>query len=233
VHFEDAERIGVYGRSGSGKTTWMKNYIRGKSRIVVFDPMDEYFEMATRIEHTSAGSIEEVRAAMVANPNGYKIAFVPAGGQEAAALNAISSLLWRGMAGYRTARLAWEKTGHKIPKGSRAAPKIYLVVEEMNLSFKLHGGADRVPAFADICSRGRRSGIEVAGCSQRVAEVSKRFRGNLSQVAVFAQGDTGDRKAAAEALFVPSKELEDLKPFEYIYRETNTVSRQKLKPKKN
>ncbi len=233
MHFDDAERIAVYGRSGSGKTAWLKKYIRGKRRIIVFDPMDEYHEMKTRIVHSSRGSLEEVRAAVLDDPTGFQIAFVPAGGKEAEALNMISAMLWEGMAGYRAARRKWERAGAKRPNGSRAVPKVHLVVEEMNLSFKVHGGEDRAPAFADICSRGRRSGIEVAGCSQRVKEVNTRFRGNCSKVVVFAQADSLDTKAAAEALFIKPGELEDLQPLQYIYRENNTISRHEIKFKKS
>ena len=57
------------------------------------------------------------------------------------------------------------------------------------------GGAEKSPGFAEMCSRGRHYGLDMIGVSQRIAEVSTRFRGNCSETVVFRQKGPRDNKA--------------------------------------
>ncbi len=216
----DAERIGVWGRSGSGKTAWVKRYLAKKSRVVIFDPQGEYLaQVKTVIEHRHNGSLDEVRRAMLADPRGFRISYIPPPGKEVAALDGLSKTLWRAQQGYRAKK--------------RGSAHIVLVVEEMNMSFKVHGGAERCPGFANICSRGRASGIEAVGVSQGIAEVATRFRRNCSQTVVFAQADGTDRKAAGQVLFMKPDQIEDLPALSFLHRKNDQVTRGKITfPKK-
>lgn len=184
----NAGRIGVWGRSGSGKSSYVKRLIRERKRLVIFDPLAEYGpELRIRsIEHRQADSLDQVRLAMVSDWQSFRVAYVPPSGKEPAALSALAKLLLAAQQPFKD--------------GRRGARPLTLVVEEMNLSFPVHGGAQKSPGFAEICSRGRHYGIEVIGVSQRVNEVSKRFRGNATETVVLAQSDDDDAKAAGKLL---------------------------------
>lgn len=196
------DRIGVWGASGSGKSSWVKAYLAKQSRVIVFDPLGEYRSQGFReIRHSSADSLDRVRLAMAANWRGFRLAYVPPAGREAAALDILSGILKR-------ANRAYQETGTGLP--------ITLVVEEMNVSFPVAGGAEKNPGFADLCSRGRHYGIVIVGVSQRIAEVSTRFRGNCSQTVVFRQKGPRDLAAAEAELGIPRKQIDQLGALEYI-----------------
>ncbi|MGH1445568.1 MAG: hypothetical protein ACRBBO_05940 [Cognatishimia sp.] len=205
----NAGRIGIWGRSGAGKSTFAKKRLKGQKRIVVFDPLDEYGPRGDKICTITVHSLPEVLEAMKADWRGFKIAFVPRSGQEPRYLSALCRLLLK-------AQQPFKDTG----KGAG----ITLVVEEMNLSFPVHGGEAKSPGFAEICSRGRHYGIEVIGLSQRIAEVSLRFRGNCTESIVLAQASPRDVEAAFGVLKFKRSEknagidmVDDLKNFEFIH----------------
>ena len=202
-----AGRIGVFGRSGSGKSTYVKNLIRDERRLVVFDPCDEY---RTLKKTTPAG----VLGAAKRSYRDFRLRVVPTGGGgEAAALSRLCDVL----------KLIQEP----YKQNMAGAPELVLVVEEMNLSFPVHGGAEKAPAFAELCSRGRHWGIEIVGVSQRIAEVSTRFRGNLTEAVIFEQREPRDIKAAADALGAPRWRVEELLPFEYLTEEGREIKKKK------
>jgi len=181
----NAGRIGVWGASGSGKSSWVKQQIASRSRLVVFDPLGEY-------DARQLATVDQVRAEMRRNFRRFRLSLVARTGGEAKALHVLCRLLMAAQEPYR-------KTG----KGDG----LCLVVEEMNLSFPVAGGVQKCQGFAEICSRGRHYGIEVFGVSQRIAEVDTRFRGNCTETVVFRQKGARDRQAAAAELGVSVNEL--------------------------
>lgn len=184
----DAGRVGVWGRSGSGKSSYVKREIGARKRLVIFDPLQEYGpELRIRtVEHVARNSLDQVRQAMIADWRGFRVSYVPPAGKEPAALSALCKLLKAAQQPYKD--------------GARGAQTMTLVVEEMNLCFPVHGGDSKCPGFAELCSRGRHYGIDIIGVSQRVHEVSKRFRGNTTETVVLAQSDKDDAAAAAKML---------------------------------
>ncbi|PRZ47999.1 zonular occludens toxin domain-containing protein [Tritonibacter scottomollicae] len=212
----NAGRVGVWGRSGSGKSSYVKRMLKGRSRLVVFDPLAEYGE-ALRIptvEHRASNSLDEVRQAMVANWQGFRVAYVPPAGREAAALSALCKLL-----------MAAQKP---FKDGKRGAKMMTLVVEEMNLSFPVAGGAQKCPGFADVCSRGRHFGIEIIGVSQRIAEVATRFRNNCTETVVLAQKGPRDIDAAAQELGADRAAVTGLANLDYIHERHGVLKRGKI-----
>lgn len=173
------ERIGIWGASGSGKSTFAKQLVKPRRRIVIFDPLEEYGGQVNR------GDVDLVRQAMRADWHGFKVSYVPPSGQEPRALSTLCRLLLKAQEPF---------------KAGQSKAGITLVVEELNLSFPVHGGAAKSPGFAEVCSRGRHYGIEVIGISQRISEVDTRFRGNCSQTVVFRQRGAADVKAAKQEL---------------------------------
>lgn len=171
----NAGRVGVWGASGSGKSSYVKAALEKRRRVVVFDPQAEY-------SGKRLSNLEAVRKEMRANWSGFRISYTPPAGKEPQALSALCRLLL-------AAQRPFKETGRGSP--------LVLVVEEMNLSFPVSGGAARSPGFAEVCSRGRHYGIEVWGVSQRIAEVDTRFRGNCTETVVFRQKGQRDQQAAS------------------------------------
>lgn len=205
-----AGRTGVWGASGTGKSTYVKKALKGRKRLIVFDPMDEYGKLAK----TKATTLEQVRQAMRANWSGFTIRYVAPAGTEPRTLSALCKLIM-------AAQMPYKQTG----RGSN----ITLVVEEMNLSFPVAGGAQKCQGFAEVCSRGRHFGISVFGLSQRIAEVSTRFRGNCDETIVLRQKGPIDNKAAANELGCAVSVVERLKNLEYIHEKQGELTHGKIK----
>lgn len=173
------DRIGIWGASGSGKSTYAKNLVNNRKRVIIFDPLDEYTGQVVR------GDVDGVRRAMRDNWGGFHVSYVPPSGQEPRALSTLCRLLLKAQEPFKAGR---SKLG------------LTLVVEELNLSFPVRGGASKSPGFAEVCSRGRHFGIEVVGISQRISEVDTRFRGNCSETVVFRQKGRRDIEVATQEL---------------------------------
>ncbi|KEP71760.1 hypothetical protein DL1_00370 [Thioclava dalianensis] len=205
----NAGRIGVWGRSGSGKSSYVKNKLRGVRRVVIFDPLAEYGGEGFRVIEHRAHGLDGVRVQMAANWRGFRLAYVPPSGREAAALSGLSRLLMAAQEPFRA-------TGR--------GAQITLAVEELNMSFTVNGGANHAPGFAEICSRGRHYGIEVIGISQRIAEVATRFRGNCTETVVFPQKGKRDLDAAAAELGVDVAQVRGLQNLHYLHEQGGTVT---------
>jgi len=206
----NAGRVGVWGASGSGKSSYVKAALDKRRRVVVFDPQAEY-------PGKRLGSLESVRREMRVNWSSFRISYTPPPGKEAQALSGLCRLLL-------AAQRPFKETG-------RGAPLV-LVVEEMNLSFPVAGGSAKCPGFAEICSRGRHYGIETWGVSQRIAEVETRFRGNCTETVVFRQKGHRDQAAAAQELgarpaYLPKENLV------YVVERSGKLKSGKLKFVKN
>jgi len=199
----NAGRVGVWGASGSGKSSYVKQRIASARRVVILDPLQEY----PGFKHVH--SVDDVRQAMRADWSGFRVALVPRAGQEAKTLSALSRLLIRAQAPYR---------------GKKRGKLLTLVVEEMNTCFPVAGGAAKCPGFAEICSRGRHSWIEAVGVSQRIAEVDTRFRGNCTETVVFRQKGPRDRKAAADELGCRPSDLPN-ENLSYVIEKAGGISR--------
>lgn len=195
----DAARIGVWGASGSGKSSYVKRELKSAKRLVVFDPLDEYGPLMKG--RASSSSLDQVKAIMRADFTGFRVAYVPPSGREPAALSALCRLLMFAQQPF---------------KDGQSTLGLTLVVEEMNLSFPVHGGAEKAPGFAEICSRGRHYGITVYGLSQRIAEVSTRFRGNCTETVVLRQQGPRDISAAMDATGATKGQITALKNLDFI-----------------
>lgn len=196
----NAGRILVVGASGSGKSAYTKQRLRGQSRVVVFDPLDEYRELPGFRSHAN---INAVIGDMKARWKSFRIAYVPPSGDEMRALNTVSDLLLKVQAPYR--------------EGGPGGP-VTFVIEEMNLSFPVNVGSHKVKRFSEICSRGRHFGIEVIGVSQRLAEIDTRFRGNCTENIVFNQVGDRDQSAAAAIIGCSKSKVGNLPKLHYVTR---------------
>lgn len=200
-------RIGIYGASGSGKTTYAIRRIRNRRRMVIFNPLDDrdYVPLCK----VTARSGEDVRAAMLADWGGFTVNYVPPVGREDRALSQLCKLL-----------LAAQAPRQRSGKG----PGLTLVVDELNMAFPVAGGEARCPGFAEVCSRGRHYGIEAFGITQRIAEVSTRWRGNTSEAVVFRQSGGPDVNAAVAVLGGHKPAVLALPDHRYLHKRGGAVT---------
>lgn len=204
----DAIMTGVYGRRGQGKSTRVKEIIRPRGRVLVFDPMNEYgLEGFRRVDW------QRLPAALSAGS--FRLAYVPKRGHARQALDAICKHMLE----------RWE--------GRRGGPHITLVIEEMSISFPSEKLPDELWGMAAMCEQGRHAGIDVIGTTQRPARVSTIFRGNCEQTYIFGLSDWNDVGAVANMIGPEWKnKLRELPQHEYLlYRDAKvTTGKNLLKP---
>lgn len=180
---KDAELFLVVGRRGSGKSTLTKGLLKGRPKVVVFDPRAEYGALRG---FTTAYTRTDVLKAMKRGwAKGFHIAYVPEAGQEIEALHKLTLICWRAQSPYAEGR---------DPR------KLTLVIEEADLSFPVTGLPKHLPGMQNTVNRGRHVGIECIGVTQRPALISKNFRGNVSTTYVFPLADEDDQAAMLKKL---------------------------------
>lgn len=203
---KNAKRIGVWGRSGSGKSTYVKSLIKTCNKLVVYDPMNEYQHEITGL--VSFFSLQKMVNHMKKTYPNFKVAYVPPEGKEEEGLHELSKILQM-----------WQK---QYAEGT-GGHKITLVVEEMNMCFRNGISKEQFYGFANLSSRGRHYGVEIIGVSQRLAEVDTRFRGNAEESVFFAQLDATDISTITRMLGNDYKDkILTLQNHEY-YRRSNGV----------
>lgn len=201
-----ARRIGIFGASGSGKTTKALDLIENVKRLVAFDPLDDLYTIKTRIS-----DMEYLKKFLLKNyAKGFHIRFVPTLGKAKEQLSEICLFLRELQAGY---------------KFNRHNALVTLFVDELDTSFPLNYSRTAPDnGFYYLCCRGRHYGINIVGISQRMSLVDLPFRANLSDLFVFRLADFNDIKAATQMLGNQFKQrLQDLQNYKYIYKNPNGI----------
>lgn len=197
----DSRRIGIFGASGSGKTTKALEIVKDCRRLIVFDTLDDFVGKFSRFT-----DLDRMKIFLIKNyAKGFRAAYVPPAGSEPRALSDLCMFLKQLQSGY---------------KFNKFASKITLFVDELNLSFPL-GYTRNKPenGFCFLCNQGRHYGINVVACSQRMSLVDMPFRANLSDMFVYRMADYNDVKNATAMLGAPYRQkILDLKNYEYIYK---------------
>lgn len=186
--------LAFIGASGSGKSRSIRAAVeKGRPRrLVIWDPMDEYGDLAPRMA-TLAATFE-------AAARGYRARYVPPGGPgqwgklfEAFCIGAYA---------------VGGKTGD-----------LWVIVEELaDVTTASHAPA----AWARISRSGRHKGLTVLAATQRPATVDKSFLGNASRVRCFRLNWATDVRVMAALLGVPDDELMRLTPGQWIDRDLLT-----------
>lgn len=215
IYGKDAGRVGIFGASGSGKTVYVKKQIANRSRMIIFDPQDEYGDVA----QVRTESIDHVRELMAQKWPNFSIRFVPKAGKEPKQLSKLCRLLIAAQDPMRQRSMNKPFVGQGI----------ILVVDELNLCFPVHSGHTKCAGFAEVCSRGRHYGIHVYGLSQRIAEVATRFRGNCSEMVILRQQGKTDLKTAADTIGADQKEVATLKNLDYLTERQGVRSKGRIR----
>lgn len=202
----DSRRVGIFGASGSGKTTKALDLIKSCQRLVVFDVLDDFVGKFRRFT-----SLDDLKVFLIKNyVKGFRAAYVPPYGSEARALSDLSEFLKNLQVGFKLRQ-------HNA--------KVTLFVDELNRSFPL-GLTKQKPlnGFGFLCNQGRHYGVNIIGVSQRVSMVDMPFRANLSDLYIFRLADFNDVKAAAAMIGSKYRpRILDLPNYKYIYKNENGV----------
>lgn len=175
-------RRGIYGASGTGKSTFAKGLVRIASNVVVFDPLDEYSRPCRldRLEtdHAVARVLTDAREA----GQGVRLAWVPARARD------------------RAQALSWLSHWCMWFQSARRAPALTLLVEELQLSYPVTALPADCQGFTDVCLRGRHYNIDVIGVTQRPAMIGTNFRGNESESYFFRTHGGRDLASASDTI---------------------------------
>ena len=195
----DARRVGIFGASGSGKTTKAKEITKNVKRLISFDALDN-------LSGRAFTSLQELQRYIVANyAKGFRVRFVPRLSQAVQDLSTLSNWLVKIQEPYKSGKMS---------------AQITLFVDELDTSFPLNISRTQTNnGFYFICCRGRHYGINIVGVSQRMSLVDLPFRANLSDLFIFRLSDYNDLSTATQMLGKPYKStLSALPNYKYIYK---------------
>lgn len=206
-----ASITGVWGGRGSGKTTKVKELIRDRSRVIVFDPLEEYAAAGFRAVRT----LPELWSYVKESWQDFRLAYLPHD-QYVAELVVLSSDVFTAQAPY---------------KDGRDGSELTLVVEEMSLSVPNVKHALGEGAFLRLCNIGRHYGVSIIGTSQRLAHVHTDFRGNTSDDYFFRLRDHADHQAAIRRMGPEQADtLRGLQTHDYLHVQDGNVTRGRNAP---
>lgn len=168
----DPRRIAIFGASGTGKSTRVRQLIAERERVIVYDVLHEYKG------HIVTSLVDVMEAVKAAWGKPFKIVYRPAiGTDREKELHNLSMALFRVQEPYKAGQ--WK---HPVT----------LVVEEMSTCYNVSQRPPERDGFGELCSMGRHYGIGVIGVSQRPAQVGTNFRGNVSETYGFRLAENTD-----------------------------------------
>ena len=202
----DSRRVGIFGASGSGKTTKALDLIKNCCRLIVVDVMDDFVGKFRRFT-----DLTELKRFCIYNyVKGFRVSYVPPYGAEVRALDELSLFVKNLQVGY---------------KDNKHAAKVTLFVDELNRTFPLGYTRERpLNGFGFLCNQGRHYGVNIVGVSQRVSMVDMPFRANLSDLYLFRLSDYNDVKAATAMIGSQYRQrILELQNYNYIYKSDKGV----------
>lgn len=205
-----AQRVGIFGASGCGKTTKARELIKGLNRVVFFEPLADDVRRLQKDGYSVICTFPELcRQIRLKFSRGFKLVYFPAVGNEEQQLSDISNWLMNVQSGF----------------GFSHAAHITLVVDELDLSFPT-GASLKNPknGFKNLCCRGRHTGIHIVGLSQRMHLIDNVFRANCSAVYLFRHSEPADIDVGLKILGREYRQtFTGLDNFQYVYKSGNKI----------
>lgn len=207
---KNARRTGIWGGSGSGKSTRMKEIMRTLNRNIVLDPTGDWqYERGFRNYTTLKGLYAGIKANW---NNGFR--FVLTVDEDKYHLPDLLQRLSRDL--FIIQRPYFEGRDDK---------QIVLAIDEMADFFPNTTLKPEEMAFSKLCRKGRHYGVNIIGASQRLAEVHPSFRGNAQENYFFRQDQAVDIQRALATLGSQYKaDILALQPHEYLLKINGTVT---------
>lgn len=198
-----AQRLGIFGASGCGKTTKARELTAGLRRVVYFDPLGEWAREKGVIAYVTISKLQQaLRRNFV---QGFKCAFIPSFGEEESQLQELSRFLTLIQEGYASGQ-------HRA--------QLTFVIDELDTSFPTGSmQKNRKNAFGFLCCRGRHYGINLIGISQRMHLVDNVFRANCSGIYLFRHAEPADIDIGVKMLGTEYRNaFKSLDNYQYIYK---------------
>lgn len=159
-------RIGIFGQSGSGKSAKMDEMIKDKPDLICFDRLITRKPFATwaRLKHITR--LDQLINHVTSNyGKGCRVWYQPEMGREEEDFSDLCKFLI-------------QFQGHIFNQG--VDPRhICLAADEVSNILPVHGLPKKLNGGSLICKEGRHYNINLIGATQRPAQVSTEFRGNL------------------------------------------------------
>jgi hypothetical protein len=204
----DGRVILVAGFTGSGKSAWVIQRCHKATKLLVWDSDQEWskrglVEPAYTMDALKQRIIDNIRRPgrlRLGYAGPMKLTLARAGGRplEVPLFPVFCRLAW-----------VWIRSG----------PGKTLVVEE--LADVTHTG--KAPAdWGEIVRKSRKHGADVYGLAQRPAEIDKTIVSNAAEIHSGFLGFPDDRIYVAKCLGVSVREVETLKPLDYLHRNLRT-----------
>lgn len=209
---QQGERYGLFGASGSGKTTKARELIRNTNRIVVFDSVKQEWTQNCKSwlgrNAIVVLRIEDLRREIYRNwQKGFKIVFCPEFSKEVRQLDAVCNLIWQVQFGFGVAHNA--KITLLVDEAQEAAPAGLKQVQSNH-------GALR------MATMGRGKGVNFIVCSQRLKSVDINIRSNLTGLFLFRLSDLSDIQEA-KRLLLGKGDAGEIANFDYYYKDENGI----------
>ena len=181
----DGQRIGIFGASGSGKTTKARELIKNCGRLIVFDPKQEWLRegrgwLKSPVIVSNLFEFKKAMQKKFSQPT-FAIVYVPPLADASAHLSALCNEIFKMQVGYKALHCA----------------KITLLVDEAQEG--IPSGTSRLNPYhgaLTIAKMGRDRGINLIVASQRIKTVDIGIRANLSAYFIFRLAELTDIKEA-------------------------------------
>jgi len=221
-------KICIYGRSGMGKSCLMNRLVRSHRRVILFDHIEERSTEAQKEGFQEVTCLKELQDLIEKNyRKGFRYWYHPNFREGLVKrLSELSDLLLHIQEEYG-------KTLKEAGKSIKNRPSLMLAVDELKASAPNRALKDDEDMFSFMCSEGRHKGIHLVGATQRPAEITTKFRGQMEDYYIFNLQEPRDYDAI-EALGGKKhgKELaeivRELKPLEYIRMHSNVFTKGKI-----
>lgn len=197
---KDGERVGIFGSSGSGKTTKARQLIKDSRRLVIFDPKEEWLIKGSEWLSGKVDYVNNINSFFDVLKkrwkNGFKIVFTPQTGREQIDASIIARMIYMSQ--------------------SIKSPNITLLIDEAQDAVP-SGIAFKEPrnGIIEVARKGRDRGINLIAVSQRVKAVDIAIRANLSYTYFFKLRELSDLKEANQ-LVNDFQALCDMKNYDYF-----------------
>ena len=181
----DGHRIGIFGSSGSGKTTKARDLIKNCRRLIVFDPKQEWVRegrgwLKSPVIVSNLFEFKRVMQKKFSQP-AFNVIYVPPLGDASAHLSALCNEIFKMQIAYKVQHFS----------------KITLLVDEAQEG--IPAGTSRLNPYhgaLTISKMGRDRGINLIVASQRIKTVDIGVRANLSAYFIFRLAELTDIKEA-------------------------------------
>jgi hypothetical protein len=193
----DGRAVLVAGFTGSGKSAWVIRQTRAAPRLLVWDSMGEWSRRAlVQPLGTLPAVAEAIRTDIARGGGRLRVGYT-------------GPVTRAGFEGF--CRLAW--VWLRLRAGS------VLVIEELA---DVTSPGKAPAAWGEIVRKGRHVGAQVYALTQRPAESDKTIVSNAAAIHSGFMGFPDDRAYMARCLDVPLRDVERLRPLDWIERDMRT-----------